>query len=335
MLHMLRFALLICLITPVFAQETPPAEKKTGDEPGKPADEKIEDHDETPRANPVLVMKTSMGEIHLELFATEAPETVKNFIGLAHGTKEFTDAKTREKTKRPFFDGLIFHRVIKGFMIQGGCPLGTGTGSPGYRFKDEINADALGLDKLKAFTPGKGPHPWLLIRTQEQFQQIVIGAAAHKLGIKSNEEYKKRFKEVEAELAKMTLKSLYSTMGYKYDTTLKSSKPTKGMLAMANSGPNTNGSQFFINLGDPIHLTGKHTVFGKVVKGMDVVEKIGEVKVEPRSSKPLEDISIVSVRLLKDGDDDGGEHAGKDDDDDDGEHDGEDKDGHDDDDSER
>ena len=147
------------------------------------------------------VMQTDKGTIRLHLFAEQAPMTVANFINLA---------------RRGFYDGLTFHRVIDDFMIQGGCPSGTGTGGPGYRFEDECSAE------------------------------------------------------------------------------LRHAKP--GILSMANAGPNTNGSQFFINLVDTDWLTGKHTVFGRVVKGMEVVDKIGTVKVDS-NSKPLEKVKIISIRL--------------------------------------
>ena len=140
------------------------------------------------------VFTTTEGNFKVRLFDTDVPNTVANFSGLAEGTKEFTDPKTGQKTKRPFYDGLIFHRVIEGFMIQGGDPLGTGTGGPGYKFADEFSPK---LRHTKA-----------------------------------------------------------------------------GLLSMANAGPNTNGSQFFITHRATPHLNGKHAVFGKVVEGMEVVNKI-------------------------------------------------------------
>ena len=161
---------------------------------------------------------TSEGKFTCKLFPAEAPKTVANFVGLAQGTKEWTDPKTGQKVKKPFYNGLIFHRVIDGFMIQGGCPLGTGTGDPGYRFEDE-------------FSP-----------------KLVFSKS--------------------------------------------------GLLAMANSGPNTNGSQFFITLGPTPHLNNKHTIFGEVVSGMDVVEKIGHTKKAP-GDRPLKDIVIKELKIEK------------------------------------
>jgi peptidyl-prolyl cis-trans isomerase A (cyclophilin A) len=165
------------------------------------------------------VFETNKGNFKVKLFNDRVPKTVENFVGLAEGTKEFVDPKTGSKVKRPFYDGLIFHRVIKDFMIQGGCPTGTGTGGPGYRFEDEI-------------IPGQNKHE----------------------------------------------------------------KP--GMLSMANAGPNTNGSQFFITTVPTPWLDKGHTVFGEVVEGYDVVDQMGKVRTAP-GDKPLEPIVINKVSIQK------------------------------------
>jgi peptidyl-prolyl cis-trans isomerase A (cyclophilin A) len=164
------------------------------------------------------VFETSLGKITCRLFKDQAPKTVENFVGLASGTKEFSDPKTRQRAKRAFYDGLVFHRVIPDFMIQGGCPLGTGTGGPGYQFEDEFVKE-LAFDK-----PGK--------------------------------------------------------------------------LAMANSGPNTNGSQFFITVGATTWLNNHHTIFGEVVEGYDVVEKISTTP-RDRGDRPKTSVSLNSVRILE------------------------------------
>ncbi len=247
------------------------------------------------KENPVYSIQTNLGDIEVELFQNDAPNTVANFIGLAEGTKEFVDIKTGEKVKKPFYDGLIFHRVIKGFMIQGGCPMGDGRGGPGYSFSDEINATALGFDKLKAMDPKEGPHPFLMIRSQEDYQNIILAPLFQKMNITSQKEFDQRRDELEAGLKSLTLKEAYENMGYSYSDKGSPHSPVRGSLAMANSGPNTNGSQFFINLIDTDWLSGKHTVFGRVIKGMDIIDKIGAVNVDA-ASKPVEDVKIISIR---------------------------------------
>lgn len=246
--------------------------------------------------NPVVIMKTTFGEIEIELFKDEAPITVDNFIALAEGKKEFTDINGK-KVKKHYYDGLIFHRVIENFMIQGGDLTGTGSGNPGFTLPDEINAKYLGLDKLKAFEEGR-PHQYLGIRNQKEFNQRLIAPLAHKLNINNQEEFKKRNKEVMDNLMKLTLMGAYENLGYKYTTKFNSTKPVRGVIAMANIGPDSGGSQFFINVVDADWLAGKHTVFGKVTKGMQVVDKIVKVKVNA-NGKPVKDIKIISVRLKK------------------------------------
>ena len=168
----------------------------------------------------VAVLKTSLGTIEVTLFPNHAPKTVKNFVELAEGSREWTDPSTGKAEAKELYDGTVFHRVISGFMIQGGDPLGTGTGGPGYRFKDEIHPEL-------AFTK-----PYL--------------------------------------------------------------------LAMANAGPGTNGSQFFITVANTTHLTGKHTIFGEVADqaSRDVVDAIGRVPTG-RNDRPAEDVVIESVDITE------------------------------------
>ena len=160
---------------------------------------------------PIAVFDTSMGIFEAELYAKECPETVWNFINLAEG---------RQQTQREgnYYDGLVFHRVIEGFVIQGGCPQGTGTGGPGYQFQDEF-----------------------------------VSSLRH---------------------------------------------DSEGILSMANAGPNTNGSQFFVTLGPTPHLDDRHTVFGKVIKGMEVVSKIGSVKTDA-GDRPSEPVVINKVMVQR------------------------------------
>jgi peptidyl-prolyl cis-trans isomerase A (cyclophilin A) len=164
------------------------------------------------------VFHTSVGDITVKLFPKKVPKTVENFVGLAEGTKEWVKPGTSIKTKKPLYSNTVFHRIIPNFMIQGGDPMGTGRGGPGYRFADEF--------------------------------------------------HKK----------------------------LRHDKP--GILSMANSGPNTNGSQFFITHRATPWLDNKHAVFGEVVKGMDIVFKMGQVK-RNRSDRPLTDIVLKNIEILR------------------------------------
>ena len=159
---------------------------------------------------------TTEGNFTIKFFHREVPNTVENFVGLAEGTKEWTDPRTRQKVKKPYYDGVVFHRVIDGFMIQGGDPMGTGTGGPGFTFADEFSPN-LRHDKA-------------------------------------------------------------------------------GMLSMANRGPNTNGGQFFITLAPTPHLDNKHSVFGEVTEGMDIVRRIGSTPVG-RQDRPVKEVSIVSMKI--------------------------------------
>jgi peptidyl-prolyl cis-trans isomerase A (cyclophilin A) len=160
--------------------------------------------------------ETSEGRFTARLFEQEAPRTVANFTGLADGSKEFKDPASGKTVKRPFYNGIVFHRVIDGFMIQGGDPLGQGYGGPGYNFADEF-------------------HPSLR-HTRE------------------------------------------------------------GLLSMANSGPNTNGSQFFITLAPTPHLDNRHSIFGEIVEGMDVVKKIGKVATD-RNDRPVKPVVMNTVTI--------------------------------------
>jgi peptidyl-prolyl cis-trans isomerase A (cyclophilin A) len=170
--------------------------------------------------NITATLRTNQGPIVLRLFPDHAPQTVQNFVELAEGSREWTDPTTRQRTNAKLYDGTIFHRVIPGFMIQGGDPLGTGTGGPGYKFRDEFHPD------------------------------------------------------------------------------LSFSRPY--LLAMANAGPGTNGSQFFITTGPQPHLNGRHTIFGEVISGSEVVDAISNVKTG-RNDRPASDVVIESVDISRDG----------------------------------
>ncbi|MGH3944279.1 MAG: peptidylprolyl isomerase [Pseudonocardiaceae bacterium] len=163
------------------------------------------------------ILHTTEGDIRLTLFPLHAPKTVSNFVGLAEGSKDYSQRNAQGELSGPFYDGSLFHRVIKGFMIQGGDPTGTGRGGPGYRFPDEA-------------------HPEL------QFNRPYL-------------------------------------------------------LAMANAGPNTNGSQFFITVGTAAHLNRKHTIFGEVAdqESRNVVDAIA--RTPTRGDRPVDDIVVERVTV--------------------------------------
>lgn len=227
------------------------------------------------------IMQTSKGNLVLRLFDKEASKTVQNFIDLAQGQKEFFTEKGKET--KPFYDGLKFHRVIEGFMAQGGCPRGDGTGGPGYKFEDEINAKSLGLDKVKI-----KDYPAL----QSQYQRMIFET----LGIQSKEQFDERRSEIEAAYEKgqdLSLLEVLYRIGYRYNEKVTSHKAVKGSLAMANAGPNTNGSQFFINQVDTPHLDGLHTVFGELVAGEDVLNSIIS---EGNSNTVIKKVLVIDKR---------------------------------------
>jgi peptidyl-prolyl cis-trans isomerase A (cyclophilin A) len=163
------------------------------------------------------IFDTTEGQIICRLFEKEAPNTVANFVELAEGKREWTHPSTHKKTSERLYDNTIFHRVIPNFMIQGGDPMGTGFGGPGYQFADETKGSPHRFDR-----PGK--------------------------------------------------------------------------LAMANAGPNTNGSQIFITVAPTEWLTGKHTIFGEVIEGQDVVDKIANVP-RNKQDRPLKDVRLNSVTV--------------------------------------
>ncbi len=247
--------------------------------------------------NPLIRMETNFGDIIIELFPSEAPITVDTFLGLAEGTKSFIDPETGESVMRPFYDGLIFHRVIDGFMIQGGSVNGQGNGMPGFTIRDEINASSLGLDRMMVITEDGSPHPFLGINSQDDLRREILRPLYRRLDINSQADLDAKLEQVEQALRSMTLKQAYENQGYRYQENINSRAPTRGVIAMANGGPDTNGSQFFINLVDTEWLTGKHTVFGRVRSGMEVVDEIGRVPVD-QDRRPLRDVVILSVTRL-------------------------------------
>lgn len=243
-----------------------------------------------------VVMKTNMGSIELELDRSIAPKTVDNFVGLANGTKEWKDPQTGEMVKKPFYDGLAFHRVISDFMIQGGCPIGNGTGGPGYTFEDETYVygdDIYGEianpdDAYRVYTDVIVP---FFQRSQQDdtFDEELIAIITQCQQENSpapimTKPYEFYYEKTNSQPLKAA-KGLTATVDY-------------GTICMANSGPNTNGSQFFIVTKKEgcSWLNGKHTVFGKVTKGMDIVHKIEGVE-KGANDKPVKPVIIEKVTI--------------------------------------
>jgi len=214
----LTTCLLALLATGYSQTPAPTAKKKAATKSATPSTTAAKTDATTPAAQPTAVFDTTVGKLTCMLFPKEAPKTVTNFVGLANGTKEWTDRYSgKKKTGVPLYDGTIFHRVIPNFMIQGGDPLGNGTGDPGYSFEDE-------------FSPS-----------------------------------------------------------------LQFDRP--GRLAMANSGPSTNGSQFFITEVPVPHLNNKHTIFGQCDDAsIALVQKIARVPTG-QNDKPLEAVKIKHITI--------------------------------------
>ena len=263
----------------------------------QPAEQDIASLREDPD-NPLVEIQTSMGPMILELFPKEAPVTVANFIELAQGQKPFLDPESGAMISRPFYDGLIFHRVIDGFMIQGGSPTGIGNGTPGFTFQDEINARSLGLDRMLAIDEEGVPHPFLRIASQSQFQAVILEPLFAEMNISSQEDLENNYETIETTINSLTVKDVYENQGYVYTERLMSRMPVRGVIAMANSGPNTNGSQFFINLIDTEWLAGKHTVFGRVRQGMDILDAIGTTPVGEQD-RPFEEVQLIQITVLE------------------------------------
>jgi len=247
--------------------------------------------------NPLVLIQTTRGDMVVELFPAEAPRTVENFLALAEGSKPFLDPATGSQLQRPFYDGLDFHRIIAGFMIQGGSPTGGGDGGPGFTLPDEINAVSLGLDQMPLIDAEGYPHPLLGIADQVAFQQTILKPLYDEMGIRSEADIAARSADIETRLRSMSLKAFYEVLGYRYSESGLSRAPLRGMLAMAGSGPGTAGSQFFLTLADAPWLAGRHTVFGKLRAGQAVLDGIGRVPLDA-AQRPLEPVTILLIRRI-------------------------------------
>ena len=252
--------------------------------------------------NPVAVLKTNQGTIILELYTDAAPETVNNIAGLANGSREYLDPKSGSKLTGHYYDGLTFHRVIPEFMIQGGDIAGNGSGGPGFKFQDEINADALGLDKVNLEVATS-----YMRDLQMSLQTKIREELFAKYNIKSQEDVNKNISKLEQDFAlrmqqaikansSKSVKEILASAGYQFNNKLPSRRMAAFSVAMANAGPNTNGSQFFININENGFLNGKHTNFGKVLDGKSVVIDISNVE-KNQQDMPSNPVIIKSFRV--------------------------------------
>jgi len=221
----------------------------------------------------MIIMETGLGTIKLELWNDIAPKTVDNFIGLANGTKEWTDPKSGKQMSTPYYDGLTFHRVIDDFMIQGGCPKGDGTGGPGYTFEDECYEE--GGPKSGAFIGDQEAYDYAVEVLVPYFRMAGPSADSSVAAILQECQQTNSMEP----LMEHPIEYYNDIVGRKEPWLAKGplkAQVAYGTICMANAGPNTNGSQFFIvtKKDGCDWLDGKHTVFGKVVEGMDVAHAI-------------------------------------------------------------
>ena len=245
--------------------------------------------------NPLVRISTSQGEIYLELFPAEAPRNVENFIALAEGEKEFTNPDTDELVQARYYNGMRFHRVVPGFIIQAGSPAFNPLGLQVNLLDDEINADALGLDQISALNADGSFADVLNIESKPDFHKEILTPLYSQRNITDVEAVLSRQYQVLEALQDLSVKSVYENQGYRYDDSLESRGIVRGTVALANSGPDSNGPEFFISLTDAKRLTGKYTVIGKVVEGLEVMDSIGGTAIDPDQFSRLSTL-IYSVR---------------------------------------
>lgn len=231
--------------------------------------------------NPLLLFGTSRGDIYVEMFPQESPNNVQHFIALAAGEIEILDPALNNSFRPRYFDGMRFHRVIPGFIVQAGSPAYHSLGAPSAVLADEINADALGLNQLKVLNPDGSFNSMLNITSKNDFDSEILQPLYRGLGITGIDALESRQDEVLQALQQMTVKQVYENQGFRYRTGFQSRPIVRGIVALANQGPDSNGPEFFISLGDSSTLTGKYTVIGKVVEGMEIVDAIGELAIDP------------------------------------------------------
>lgn len=232
-------------------------------------------------SHPLLQLSTSRGDIYIELLPDEAPNNVRRFMALAAGEVEILDPATNTSFRPRYFDGMRFHRVLPNFVIQAGSPAYHPLGSPGLALNDEINANALGLDRMPILGDNGELNPMLNITSKADFDESILKPLYAGLGIFTLGELRARQNDVMQALQQLTVKRVYENQGYRYRTGNPSRAITRGVIALANQGPDSNGPEFFISLTESRELTGKYTVIGQVVEGMEVVDAIGRVAIDP------------------------------------------------------
>ena len=232
-------------------------------------------------SNPLMLLSTSLGDIYIELFKVEAPNNVDNFLALAHGEIEFTEKDSGNTFYPRYFDGMQFHRVIPNMLIQAGSPQYHPLGMPRRILADEINADILGLDEQPVLNEFGEFNSLLNISDQSNFRDALLEPILQHLRIDSDSELTNRQYEIYDFIANLTIKQAYELGGYTYNSDLTTRRITRSIVALANSGPNSNGPEFFIATNDLPWLNGKHTVIGKVVEGMETVDAINRTEIDP------------------------------------------------------
>ena len=249
--------------------------------------------------NPLLLLSTSQGEIYVELFPAEAPNNVANFMALAAGEIEFISTESGVETSSwpHYFNGMRFHRVVPGFAIQAGSPFFHLLGAPAETFADEINADFLGLDREFALNPDGSFNSLLNISDQDDFKNKILLPLYRKMGIEDEKDLITRQYDILAQLQELTVKAAYQNQGYSYRSNRPGRGISRGIMALANTGPDSNGPEFFISLAQADSLNGRYTVIGKVVEGLDVVDTIGKTAIDSLRFSRLSTL-IYSVRRV-------------------------------------
>jgi len=245
--------------------------------------------------NPLVLISTSQGEIYLELFPAEAPNNVENFLALAEGEKAFQNPDSGEAIQSRYYNGMRFNRVIPGFLIQAGSPARNALGLQVELLADEINADALGLNQIAAINPDGSFAAALNIESKSDFFEQILIPLYETRNINDVDAALSRQNQTLDELQGLSVKSVYENQGFHYDASLNSRPIQRGTVALANSGPDSNGPEFFISLADAPTLTGKYTVIGKVIEGQQVMDRIGATAIDPEQFSSLSSL-IYSVR---------------------------------------